>query len=290
MGGWIAIYRAIWGHWIWETTPHRFKRWVDLLMLAAWENKQVGFGSAIVNLKRGQYVTSIRRLMRRWGANNTTVTETLDLFVLNGMITVDSDKTKTIITIVNYDKYQKARKIAEILNSLDFDKIGDLETIKSKILSALDVENEHLSVQKPIPNKQVKNNNIINNTTSLSSLRENNLKFSEEFKNSDFEIEEAMRILQCEKEQILKMLDLFVDEVNVKLESHDSPGKFRRHFINWARIHLRVNKKDGNGRKQETGNQPEDQFKRRRGTDVGNHKASDYGGPFSVRPDPTEGV
>ncbi len=38
------------------------------------------------------------------------------------------------------------------------------------------------------------------------------------------------------------------------------------------------------------GNQPEDQFKRRRGTDVGNHKASDYGGPFSVRPDPTEGV
>ena len=53
MAGWIALYRSIMEHWVWNTSSKRFQRWVDLLFLASWKDHEVGFGSTMVNLKRG---------------------------------------------------------------------------------------------------------------------------------------------------------------------------------------------------------------------------------------------
>ena len=108
MFGWIALYRAIMEHWIWNTSPHRFKRWVYLLFCVAWQEKVIGFGDKEVKLKRGQMVTSVRRLMGLWGTNSTTVKNTLDAFVEHGMIKLQKETNMTIITVVNYDKYQQA--------------------------------------------------------------------------------------------------------------------------------------------------------------------------------------
>lgn len=284
MGGWIALYRDVREHWIWNTSPQRFQRWVDLLFQAAWERKQTGFGNVTVTLERGQIATSTRRLMRQWGANNTTVSTTLQLFEQNGMITVKRVKNMTIITIVNYDKYQKATKIAETLSRIDLENTTDADTVKVLLNAALGNEEERLSVQNQIPIEQEKNNNIITKQVpSSSSIREENLKFAKDFKENDSEIEEAMMLLRCDKNRILKMIDDFVIEQNLTLKKNDSPGNFRSHFINWARIHLRKNKENGKGRqKTKPGgvDGAEDKYAARRGTDVGDHTAKDYGGSF----------
>ena len=95
-------------HWIWNTSDQRFKRWVYLLFCVAWKEKVVGFGDKEIRLKRGQLVTSVRRLMGMWNTSSSTVRNTLDAFEEHGMIKRNKDPNMTIISIVNYDKYQQA--------------------------------------------------------------------------------------------------------------------------------------------------------------------------------------
>ena len=53
MIGWIALYRSIMEHWIWNTSDQRFKRWVYLLFCVAWKEKVVGFGDKEIRLNPG---------------------------------------------------------------------------------------------------------------------------------------------------------------------------------------------------------------------------------------------
>src|SRR5699024_1694523 len=63
-------------------------------------------GNEIVECKRGQLITSIRKLCDRWNWSNTKVTNFLKLLQDDEMITYFSDTKKTVITIVNYSLYQ----------------------------------------------------------------------------------------------------------------------------------------------------------------------------------------
>ena len=114
--------------------------------------------------------------------------------------------------------------------------------------------------------------------------------YCEELKHSDASIEQAMMALRRDKECVLRLIDLFLPEMQFQNKVHADFNDFKKHFINWAKIQLQNEKRNGNGGQKQQGNNPDNQLKRRRGTDVGNHKASDYGGPFSLQPDSTEGV
>ena len=165
MIGWIALYRTITDHWIWNTSSKRFQRWVDLLFLASWKNREVGFGNTIVNLKRGQIVTSIRQLMSRWKTNNSTVADTLKRFEDNGMIVCDRGRNMTIITIIHYNKYQRFAALAQSL--ADEQEQEEFQPPNSDDLPAQNLSQQvpdarHFRVQKQIPIEQ-DNNIIINN-------------------------------------------------------------------------------------------------------------------------------
>ena len=293
MRGWIALYRCIIEHWIWNTSSKRLQRWIDLIFLATWQDeKEFFFGKGLVIAKRGQYPTTTRALMKRWNTNNHIVTDTLKLFELAGMISVDRKRNWMVITICNYEKYQFAALKAQSMMK-EGDNFDDLMMPANgqNLLPSMSPGmqgSDDFQLQNQLPNEQDNNINNLNNNIS-SSVREENLKFGDDLKKNDLEIEQACMSLGCEKKRILEMVDAFVNEVNFKETKHDNSSHFKKHFFDWARIELRYSKKNGNERKQ-SGNQSEDQFKRRRGTDVGNHKASDYGGPFSVRPDSTESV
>ncbi len=64
------------------------------------------FDGSLIEVKRGQKLTSIRKLCERWGWSNTKVTKFLKLLETDGMITYFSDTKKTLITIVNYSDWQ----------------------------------------------------------------------------------------------------------------------------------------------------------------------------------------
>jgi len=244
-------------------------------MLATWKTEVKSFGNGQILLERGQFATTIRGLMQRWGTNSTTVQQTLELFEKNGMISMKRDKkvNRTIITVTNYNKYQKPLEIVESLveNGLGKPVIGTTAEQHEDNASLLSGQGQNQVLLK-------EDNNIINKKNSSSTTREENLKFVEEIKNDDLSIENAMRSFKCDREQVLKWLDQFVDEVNFKSSGHDNVGKFREHFFNWVRNKLEIAKKNGKGKSD--GQNAKDQYAARRGTDVGNHTAKDYGGSF----------
>ena len=105
--GWIKLHRCICNNPIW--TEEKFNRgsaWVDLILMANHEDKKVLFDGGLIECKRGQKITSIRKLSERWKWSRDKTKRFLDLLQSDGMISYKTDHKKTIINIVNYNVYQ----------------------------------------------------------------------------------------------------------------------------------------------------------------------------------------
>ena len=127
MEGWIKLYRKIESHWISENNDY-FHWWCDLLFLASYCDKTKTVRSLdengepkeedVVVLKRGQLEASIAFLVKRWMLNRRTldrktVMRFLNLLEKDGMIKRETaDRSKSIITINNYDSYQGTIRLA----------------------------------------------------------------------------------------------------------------------------------------------------------------------------------
>lgn len=105
VSGWVKIHRKIRDNWIWDK-PEYLKAWLDLIFKANYEDKRVLFDGEINNLKRGQFITSIRKLSDEWGWSKDRVLNFLRLLEKDEMIHRESDRKRTLITIENYSFYQ----------------------------------------------------------------------------------------------------------------------------------------------------------------------------------------
>lgn len=107
--GWIKLYRQIQESDLWDSEEEPFDRrsaWIDLLMLVNHEDKRTLFNGKMITVKIGQRITSIRKLAERWHWGKDRVRRFLDLLEAEEMLTRDSDNNRTLLTIVNYSKYQ----------------------------------------------------------------------------------------------------------------------------------------------------------------------------------------
>ena len=263
--GKVFIPRNIRDHWLWDD-DRKYKRWSDLIMEAAYTRTRFHFGNAKGWLERGQQVTSVRTLMHRWKTSSRYVTDFLADLESENLITVETLTTHTIITIVNYGIYQ-----------------GDQASDESAPAEIQIVERFGKRDSQHEGSQFKEDNNINNNNTSSYSTREKNLKFFEDLKNNENEIEDLAKLLECEAERIRTMMEKFI--IEVVDEEHKSAGKFRTHFINWSRKHLEIqdSKNNGNGKQKpesSAGGVSNDRYASRRGTDAKDHKAEDYDGTF----------
>lgn len=107
--GWIKTYRKIQECWIWLDKEPFDKRsaWIDLLLTANHADKKILFNGELITVKRGQILTSVRKLAIRWGWSNDKILRFLRLLESDEMLKKDSDKYRTLITIENYEVYQE---------------------------------------------------------------------------------------------------------------------------------------------------------------------------------------
>ena len=103
--GWIITHRKMMDCWIWEN-PLYLKAWMHLLYTVNHSDKKILFDRELITVKRGQLITSQRKLAEAWGCSVMTVRAILDLMCKDEMITVETDRKKTLLTVVNYDVYQ----------------------------------------------------------------------------------------------------------------------------------------------------------------------------------------
>lgn len=107
--GWIKLHRQIQDNNIWlENSPFdRRSAWIDLIMMANIQNKEIIYRGKVLTIKRGQVYTSIRKLADRWHWSRDKVSRFVNLLEKTHMIRRDNRTTyATLITIVNYSVFQ----------------------------------------------------------------------------------------------------------------------------------------------------------------------------------------
>ncbi|QKE74745.1 DnaD domain protein [Arthrobacter citreus] len=108
MTGWISLHRKVRDHWLFEEKRSfsKFEAWVDLLMEVNHQDNKVLLGNELIEVKRGQKVTSMEQLALRWGWSKDKTYKFVKLLESEQMIERKSNTKRTVLTIVNYDIYQ----------------------------------------------------------------------------------------------------------------------------------------------------------------------------------------
>jgi len=140
--GWIKVHRSLLESDIWQKDEPYDSRsaWLDLLMSANHEDRDIVFDYEVVKISRGQFITSIRKLAKRWKWSAERTLKYLRILERLEMIHRDSNAKRTLITIVNYDKYQDVPNADE--------NTGE---------NANRTQTERKSEQGSEPNKKIKN-------------------------------------------------------------------------------------------------------------------------------------
>ena len=152
MTGWISLHRSIEDHWLWETDRAftRLEAWIDILLMVNHKERKIMIGNDLITVKRGQKITSIRKLCERWSWSNSKVKKFLELLERDEMLIVKSDTKKTVITVVNYDFYQ----------SQDYKKRHESDTETTEKRRENDTKATRKHTNNNDNNESIMNNNV----------------------------------------------------------------------------------------------------------------------------------
>lgn len=97
--------------------------------------------------------------------------------------------------------------------------------------------------QKPSKAKQIIDNRLMiidNSPLVVADTRTREDEFSEEMRNSATCLEECARLFKLPSAEVASLMDTFRSEVAATGTTHDNAAQYRRHFVNWARIHIKA--------------------------------------------------
>lgn len=110
--GWTKLYRGQFTHWISKRPWCDGYAWCYFYSQANHKPGMVNFRNEYIELERGQFVTSKKKLMKFFGWTRRHVENFLKALNIDHMITYRMTHRYTLITIENYNIYQD-----KILNS-----------------------------------------------------------------------------------------------------------------------------------------------------------------------------
>lgn len=106
--GYVKIYRDIMESDIWISKEPFDKRsaWIDLIMMANHADKDLIIGNNVLVVHRGQTFTSMKKLATRWHWGRNRVYSYIKLLEATGMVYRSKTLNGTLLTLINYGKYQ----------------------------------------------------------------------------------------------------------------------------------------------------------------------------------------
>jgi len=108
MSGVFAVSRDVFDHPIFAQQPFTEREaWIWLVAEAAWKPITARVGKAVVSLQRGQLAHSVRFMADKWQWSKSRVDRFLARLKNEAMIGTDTGQGINIITVCNYDEYQK---------------------------------------------------------------------------------------------------------------------------------------------------------------------------------------
>ena len=184
--GYITLSRNMLRHWI-ATDKRWLGWWVMLLFKASWEDNQTEVYGNMVNIKRGQMMASGRSLAIEFEADRSTIENFLRTLEREGMIKreLKLGRKLSVITIVNYDKYQMKPDFYEQDSTIkpttkpttqnEVQEV-DIEEVESD--GTIEVQPQNQPQNQPQLNKinKINNNNTTNVVLPTSEDNENEIK------------------------------------------------------------------------------------------------------------------
>lgn len=126
--GFVAVYRKIQDHWIWDD-PERFHAWLDILMSAQFADSETIVKGKLVKVPRGTWFISLRKLEKRWGWSRPKVSLFLSMLESEQMINIKKTGLGTFIKVLNYEVYQNTdgkKKTADMHTDVHTDITTDM--------------------------------------------------------------------------------------------------------------------------------------------------------------------
>ena len=105
MEGWIKLHRKLLDHWIFKNEKY-LKAWIWFLLRANHKENKILMGAEIMDIERGEFVTSIYKICEATGLTSQNVRTLIRLLENDQMINKRTTSKLTKITILNYDSYQ----------------------------------------------------------------------------------------------------------------------------------------------------------------------------------------
>jgi hypothetical protein len=105
-GGFIVLHRKALDSWLFKLPSGQFVVAIHLLLEANWRESSAMRGGERITIGRGQALISQRGLADRCGVARGTVGRALSVLEGVGFITTERSTHHTVVTIVNYSKYQ----------------------------------------------------------------------------------------------------------------------------------------------------------------------------------------
>ena len=119
--GWIKLNRSILDSKIWDSNEPFDMRsaWIDLILMANYEDKTlITRHKTVIQVKRGSLFTSVQHLADRWKWSPGRVKRFIKLLKTLEMVTADGLADGTLVTLVNYSKYQDWRRADGLADGL----------------------------------------------------------------------------------------------------------------------------------------------------------------------------
>jgi DNA replication protein DnaD len=105
--GYIKLHRQINDHWIWQRKPFSpGQAWIDILLMVNHDTAKFPFGNEIIEVERGECITSETKLASKWGWSRHKVRDFLSLLESDSMLVKKSDTKRTSLKVLNYNVWQ----------------------------------------------------------------------------------------------------------------------------------------------------------------------------------------
>lgn len=189
--GFILLHRSIQNHWLYEEKRvfSRYEAFTDLLMMVNHKDNKILQDGELVEVKRGERITSIRQLMDKWQWSNTKVKKFLDLLQSDNMIEYEvTPKKKTLIKIVKYHEYQGFQRSEQSPKTTQNNHRNDTEQSQSNHRSDTEATQNNINNNDNNDNNENNennDNNINNKAANIFQVYEQNFGMLRELVRGD---------------------------------------------------------------------------------------------------------
>lgn len=141
--GVFAMDRGWFDHPVFADEPYTEREaWAWLISESAWKGRTRRIGNVVVELKRGQVAASLRFMGEKWGWHYSKVVRFLAKLAAETMCETASEQGITVITICNYNKYQKVSLPADIGHEIEHEIAPQQQRNKTEDIKNIEIDDD----------------------------------------------------------------------------------------------------------------------------------------------------